>query len=485
MASPSRRRRRRAARAPPARRRDGAGSRRWRGCRLPGSSVGRGVCATSAQRRFVEPRADQPLRRARETRAASAPPPPRPKPRACSGRRRRARPARAAATIAKSPWRRLTSVKAEPVLRSRQTGHWISARHSSGVDRRRHRADEESRRPAACACRICERSTSRASSTCAASGSSADGSACARLPPTVPRLRVCTWPTHASACRSSGTRAASASSRCDVALARARADAHGVGFERDEFQRGDLVDVDQPGRAQQAHRHHRHQALPAGDELGVVAVLRQQLAGLVDRGGADVFKGGRFQRCDLKTLPARYRKGLHGPYPTVGKSHVPLVGRNAGCSISPRRERASGRNYATILDVGCRACGVHRTRRGAGAIVAQQAGDRHRAVHRRQRHRHHGADGGAAAVGAARSAVRGREPARRGRHDRGRRRRPGRAGRPHHPGAFVVLHDHADDLSQHALRHGSRSGRHHAAGAPAQRAGDLARQGHSRPCRTW
>jgi len=35
-----------------------------------------------------------------------------------------------------------------------------------------------------------ERSSTRAPSTCATSGSSAQGSACARLPPIVPRLRV-------------------------------------------------------------------------------------------------------------------------------------------------------------------------------------------------------------------------------------------------------------------------------------------------------
>jgi hypothetical protein len=46
-------------------------------------------------------------------------------------------------------------------------------------------------------------------------------------------------------------------------------------LDRDVFQGGDRVDVDQPGRAQQPERHHRHQALPTGDQLGVVAVLRE------------------------------------------------------------------------------------------------------------------------------------------------------------------------------------------------------------------
>ena len=42
-------------------------------------------------------------------------------------------------------------------------------------------------------------------------GISAAGSRCARLPPTVPRLRVCTWPTWASASMNSGQRDATTS----------------------------------------------------------------------------------------------------------------------------------------------------------------------------------------------------------------------------------------------------------------------------------
>ena len=47
----------------------------------------------------------------------------------------------------------------------------------------------------------------------ATAGSSADGSACAMLPQTVPRLRISRWPTQGSASRSRGT-AAAASSYC-------------------------------------------------------------------------------------------------------------------------------------------------------------------------------------------------------------------------------------------------------------------------------
>ena len=47
--------------------------------------------------------------------------------------------------------------------------------------------------------------SSSTSSVTAASGISAAGSPCARLPPTVPRLRVCRWPTKRSALASRGT----------------------------------------------------------------------------------------------------------------------------------------------------------------------------------------------------------------------------------------------------------------------------------------
>src|SRR6266480_3439669 len=97
----------------------------------------------------------------------------------------------AAATIAKSPWRTEISVKAEPVCRHDHAGQWISSRHSSD------RADvamgpEKNLSASSVRVPLPERSSMRAPSTCATSGSSAHGSACARLPPIVPRFRVCT-----------------------------------------------------------------------------------------------------------------------------------------------------------------------------------------------------------------------------------------------------------------------------------------------------
>ena len=39
---------------------------------------------------------------------------------------------------------------------------------------------------------------------------------------------------------------------------------------------GDAVEVDEVGEAREAQRQHRHQALAAGEHLGLVAVLGEQ-----------------------------------------------------------------------------------------------------------------------------------------------------------------------------------------------------------------
>ena len=187
-----------------------------------------------------EPRADEALRRARETRAASVPPPPTPK------AARVQRPSSSSATCARGGDDREVAVAAAD-LGERRAG--LALAPDRPVDFRRGirpaasavviAAYEERRPPAACACRTCVRSDhARAPSTCATSGNSADGIGmreAAADGAAVARLHVAD--PCASACRSSGTRAASASSRCDLALARAGAHAHGIGFERDEFQR--------------------------------------------------------------------------------------------------------------------------------------------------------------------------------------------------------------------------------------------------------
>src|SRR5436190_4155921 len=184
----------------------------WRS--LPGCVSVAAACAasfTAASSRRV------PTRRAAIFGNASGVPPAPPRPNAA--RTQRPSPSiatwAAAATIAKSPWRTEISVKAEPVCRQDHAGQWISSRHSSD------RADvamgpEKNLSASSVRVPLPERSSMRAPSTCATSGSSAHGSACARLPPKVPRFLVCTCPTQASACARSGTRAARAGSRSIV-----------------------------------------------------------------------------------------------------------------------------------------------------------------------------------------------------------------------------------------------------------------------------
>jgi len=53
------------------------------------------------------------------------------------------------------------------------------------------------------------------------------------------------------------------------------------------------MDVDQIFGPGEAEFHHRHQTLAAGQELGVVAVAAQQLDGVVDSVGSQIFEASR------------------------------------------------------------------------------------------------------------------------------------------------------------------------------------------------
>ena len=112
------------------------------------------------------------------------------------------------------------------------------------------------------------RSMMSAFSATATAGISAEGSASARLPQVVPRLRTAIWATCGIASASSGTRCAIKSPiparrhgapvrRCELPLPRSAM----------PRKRIDPVDIDQhPGR-RQPHVERRHQALPAGQHL--------------------------------------------------------------------------------------------------------------------------------------------------------------------------------------------------------------------------
>src|SRR5579875_3013773 len=92
-----------------------------------------------------------------------------------------------------------------------------------------------------------ERASTCAPSATATSGSSALGSACASEPHTVPRLRVCAWPTYGSA-REQRHRGGNLGSLLEIGLPCERPDAQRSIFERDLIEPADAIDVEQRGR---------------------------------------------------------------------------------------------------------------------------------------------------------------------------------------------------------------------------------------------
>src|SRR5947207_492061 len=120
-------------------------------------------------------------------------------------------------TRAKSPWRRLTSRNALPV-RGGVTGRRTSTRSSSGAAAvvrypTKNCSGVSTRRPRALW------RTSSPPSAATTAGSSAAGSPWARLPPIVPRFRICVWPICGSASARSGQRSCTSA---DVSTARWR-----------------------------------------------------------------------------------------------------------------------------------------------------------------------------------------------------------------------------------------------------------------------
>ena len=60
----------------------------------------------------------------------------------------------------------------------------------------------------------------------------------------------------------------------------------------DVRQIADPPDVDEHARLGEAQLHQRQQAVPAGEELGIITVLADEADGLFGRTGADVVEGG-------------------------------------------------------------------------------------------------------------------------------------------------------------------------------------------------
>ena len=79
-----------------------------------------------------------------------------------------------------------------------------------------------------------------------------------------------------------------------LGVARQGTNAQCVAVLLDLVQTRDAVDVDNPGRFEQSKRQHRHQALPAREHVGLVAVGGQGVQSFVKRAWAQVIEGSGF-----------------------------------------------------------------------------------------------------------------------------------------------------------------------------------------------
>src|SRR5216683_4456607 len=204
-------------------------------------------------------------------------------------RTRVATPARA-----KSPWRRASSAKAKPSP-GRAMGKWAPRRRSSGARRvvmgpvKKSRALMVRRPEGAAMSRVAFRQAATA-------GSSAAGSAWARLPQTVPRVRSSRWPIQGRAIPSSGTAAVRGSCSTRRWRTDSRADVQSVVGAGQLVEAGHGVDVDEDGGAAEAHGEDRDQRLAAGQDLALVTGLGQGGNGLVDRGRPHIVERGGLHR---------------------------------------------------------------------------------------------------------------------------------------------------------------------------------------------
>ena len=114
-----------------------------------------------------------------------------------------------------------------------------------------------------------------ASSAAATATSSAAGSRWHSEPPSVPRLRVCRWPTWRDRLVHQRAALAHQVGEFDVALARHRADLERAVVLADVVQAVDTIEVDDVIGQHVAHIEHRHQRLAAGEQFGVVEAREQ------------------------------------------------------------------------------------------------------------------------------------------------------------------------------------------------------------------
>ena len=183
---------------------------------------------------------------------------------------------------------------------------------------------------AAARCRVPPgpRTTTAAPRATSAAGSSAAGSACARLPPRVPRWRIAGWPTQAAAAASNGAAVARAGRELDGPVpdwrpSRSTPPRPG----RREAVEAHVVHVDQHVGADRPGDEQGQEALPAGQQPGV-AVAGQDLDHLVHRRGGHQVEGrGRRHRSDRTDVVFRVWFPAGRLRRVVEAVHTPLTKR--------------------------------------------------------------------------------------------------------------------------------------------------------------
>ena len=130
----------------------------------------------------------------------------------------------------------------------------------------------------------------------------------------MPRVRIGRCPTQRVASFSSGTRCATTGENSIVALPRHRAEADLAVLLADVGERRDPVQVDERGGPRQAEVQQRHQALAAGQHLGVAAVAAQRRERLVEARGRVVLELGRFHCSEVLEV------GSDRGWPEIGAS---------------------------------------------------------------------------------------------------------------------------------------------------------------------
>ena len=261
-------------------------------------------------------------RRWRAGRPRRTPPPTARRPPASARRRSRApdaapRRSRRCARPATRPWASRVSVAATPpsAKSPRRIGHLVQARAACAPATAEARSPSASSSGASAVVSAATKKSSAAtvrrpralrSVSWAPSATITAGSSAGRIGMREAAARACRacgsgrWPTKGMAWASSGQRSRTSVGALQRALPDEGADAQAaVGPGDHGGQRGHAIDVDHVARPGEAEVEHGHQALPAGQDLGPVAVAGEETERLLDRGGVVIAESGRLHRGSL------------------------------------------------------------------------------------------------------------------------------------------------------------------------------------------